>query len=78
MLFLKCFLVQEGKCLESGKKYGHCFGFRLLHHYNEFELQKAVANIGPVAVGIHVVDNGTFVHYNEGDTHTHTDSFYRH
>ncbi|GAA6104248.1 cathepsin S-like, partial [Tachysurus ichikawai] len=50
-----------GFCFPS-HKYGRCSGFWVLQRYNEFELQKVVANIGPVAVGINA-NNSTFYHY---------------
>ncbi|XP_060743236.1 cathepsin S-like isoform X2 [Tachysurus vachellii] len=53
-----------GFCFPS-HKYGRCSGFRVLQRYNEFELQKVVANIGPVAVGINA-NNSTFYHYKTG------------
>ncbi|XP_058264369.1 procathepsin L-like isoform X2 [Hemibagrus wyckioides] len=53
-----------GNC-HANKTYGRCSGFRVLQRYNEFELQKVVANIGPVAVGINASDS-TFHHYQTG------------
>ncbi|TUP51214.1 Cathepsin S [Bagarius yarrelli] len=47
------------------QKYGRCSGFRVLQRYNEFELQKVVAHIGPVAVGINAT-NKTFHQYRAG------------
>ncbi|KAF5883636.1 cathepsin L1-like, partial [Clarias magur] len=46
-------------------KYGRCSGFRVLQRYSEYELQKAVANIGPVAVGINS-NQSTFHLYGQG------------
>ncbi|KAI5100940.1 cathepsin S,-like 1 isoform X2, partial [Silurus meridionalis] len=45
--------------------YGHCKGYRVLPRYNEFELQKVVATIGPVAVGINA-NMTSFHHYKDG------------
>ncbi|KAI5100938.1 cathepsin S,-like 1 isoform X2 [Silurus meridionalis] len=39
-------------CNNTVKKYGVCKGFRVLQPYNEYELQRVVATIGPVVVGI--------------------------
>ncbi|KAK3558608.1 hypothetical protein QTP86_021665 [Hemibagrus guttatus] len=57
-----------GYCRPS-PKYGRCSGFRFLQRYNEFELQKVVANIGPVAVGINA-SHSTFHHYQPGKPQT--------
>ncbi|MCJ8735519.1 hypothetical protein PDJAM_G00247970, partial [Pangasius djambal] len=50
-----------GLCRKHPKP-GRCSGFRVLK--SEFELQKVVANIGPVAVGINA-DEVTFHHYSK-------------
>ncbi|XP_053346240.1 cathepsin S, ortholog 1 [Clarias gariepinus] len=57
---------KEGYC-RPYPKHAHCSGFRVLRQNDEFELQKVVANIGPVAVGInaaciHQYQSG--IHYN--------------
>ncbi|MCI4381409.1 hypothetical protein PGIGA_G00251180 [Pangasianodon gigas] len=57
--------AKDCRYCRANHKYGHCSGFRVLQRNNEFELQKVVAKIGPVAVGINA-DEDTFHHYSKG------------
>ncbi|KAF4081741.1 hypothetical protein AMELA_G00164930 [Ameiurus melas] len=57
--------VKKNETCHYTHKYGHCSGFWVLPRYNEFELQKVVANIGPVAVGINA-DLDSFHQYKTG------------
>ncbi|XP_061110267.1 procathepsin L-like [Conger conger] len=44
---------REGKCRYSVQgRAGYCGGYKVLQHRSETELQTAVANVGPISVGI--------------------------
>ncbi|XP_051991838.1 cathepsin S, ortholog 1 [Xyrauchen texanus] len=44
---------KQGECRYSVTgRAGYCSGFKIVQHHNEAALQQAVANIGPVSVGI--------------------------
>ncbi|XP_016359505.1 cathepsin K-like [Sinocyclocheilus anshuiensis] len=68
-------LLQNGACRYSVTgRAGYCSGFRILPRHNEAALQYALANIGPVSVGVNA-KLASFHRYRGGETyiihHTH-------